>query len=530
MTLIWLYETTARDDADDVAIRQCTGEGYNHPSGPGFFEPRIEGDVAGIAVQRSVFSNQRFGGGEIGYSTIRFKNPDGGLDAWLDLGFGRDATLKLGEADGLYGDFTTVISARATQITPGTETYAIGWESRMRELDEPASPATFAGTNSGTTGLEGTADDIKGQRKPRASGRLINIRPVLLNSSTRIFGWNYDKDGNRAATHSIDKVRFRGAEWTLDGSAAGSTGGDFPDAATLAAYNPIQGYYVTCKAESLIKLGGSNNLSGGPVTIDVTIEPTFIERYAPMLLKAWIEDAGGTVNEDDFTAIASPFPFEAGYYVTGDETFRDVCDRLAASVMTVYLPDRLGVYRAYRLAAPSGTPVAEFQRFGLFSAAAQDDEDLIRCEPIETGWVPAKEVRVRYAPNWTPLQESDVADAVSLADREFLTTQYRTTDPVVSAAVAAKYGNAEVREFDTLLLSETDAEVIRDELLAFFGAMRREYQVTVSFGPGVAALVDIGAVIRLTQPLQGMANGKLAVVYGDRVRANTRTAELRVLV
>ncbi len=524
MGLIYLYETTGKDDsAATVPIRLSTGEGYAHPTAPGFFEPAIAAESSGIAVQRSVFANREFGAGDIQFGDVTAVN-DGRFDAWLDLGFGQPATLKLGEATAPYADFVTVVSARCADLQPGSQRFSLLWEGRLRELDELASPATFAGTNSGTTGLEGLPADLKGQRKPRACGVLKAIRPKLLNASLRIYGWNFDKDGNRAPTHSIDAVRFRGSEWTF--------GTDYATAALLAASTPTGGTYNTCKAESLVMMGGSAGLNGGPVTVDVTIEDAAAERYAANLLKAWLLDAGvalGDINAADLTALNAAAPYEAGFYVDGEITYREVCDRLAASIAAVYVPDRLGQYRIRRIAAPTGTPVARFQRFGLLTAAATNEGDLITCEPvIGEAWMPAKEVSVRYAPNWTVHSAADIADAVSDEDRAFLTEAWRTTDPATDAAIAAQYGNAETLTFDTLLASEADAEALRDVFAALFGTKRRFWQATVSFGPEFAALLEIGAEIRITQPLQGMANGKDFIIHGIRVRDNTRTAEIKI--
>jgi hypothetical protein len=522
--LIYLYETTGTDAAAaTVPVRLSTGAGYNQPTAPGYFEPAILAESSGIAVQRSVFAGQAFGAGDVELGDVSAAN-DGRFDALLDLGFGQAATLKLGDNRAPYESFATVVSARCRDVVPGSQRLAFLWEGRLRELDELASPATFAGTNSGTTGLEGLPGDLKGQRKPRACGVLKNISPKLLNASLRIFGWNFDKAGNRAPTHSIDAVRFRGSLWTF--------GTDFATAALLAASTPTGGTYNTCKAESLILMGGSASLNGGPVTVDVTIEATAAERYASRLIEKWLLDAGVSADDivaADLTDMDALAPYEAGYYVDGEVKYREVLDRLAQSIAAVYVPDRLGRYRLRRIAAPTDAPVARFKRFGLLSAAATDEGDLLACEPV-TGetWIPAREVTVRYAPSWTPLALSDIADAVSADDRAFLSEAWRTTDPAIDAAVTAQYGNAETRTFDTLLASEGDAEEMRDVFAALFGVKRRFWQATVTFGPAFAEILELGDTVRLTQPRQGMAAGKDFVIHGMRVRENTNTAELKL--
>ncbi|MGE4043310.1 MAG: hypothetical protein AB7F35_00550 [Acetobacteraceae bacterium] len=522
---VFLYETTGTDDAGDpVAIRLTSGQGYNHPSAPGFFEGRMlaaSDASAGLSVQRSVFDGGRFGGGDLAYGVVEAANPDGALDSWLDLGFGLDATLKLGEEEATYGSFTTVLKARASQVIVSDQALTFGWQSRMTELDLPACPATFAGTNSGTTGLEGTADDIKGNPKPWAMGVLKGITPVVLNGSTRILGWNFDTDGSRLPTDSIDAVKYQGALWTA--------GTDYPNAAALAASTASTGIYNTCLAESLILMGGSASLNG-KITLDVTIEATASARYAGSLWKACLLRAGvssGDISAADMTALNTAAPYQAGYYAQG-ENYREVADKLAASIAACYAPDRLGVYRIRQMTAPSGTPVASFKRLELDSVQGPDEGDLMQVVPIGSDWTPVKQVRVAYARNWTPLTPNEVASAVSADDQAFLTAAWRYTDPADDSDVATKYGNALTRDFETYLASEADAEAIRDVLLALFGAQRREYQATVSYGTAFAALLELGAVIRVTHPKYGMSAGVLAAIHGIRLRDTTEVAELKL--
>lgn len=524
MARIYLYETTADTGAGDVAIRMSSGA-YTHPSAPGVFDPRIVTERTGLSVQRSIFSGGEFGGGDTQYGVIEFANPDGGLDAWLNYAFGRDATLKIGDDAAPYEEFTTVVRAKAGRLEPSIDTFALGWKSRLDELDQPASPATFAGTNSGAVGLEGTEDDIKGQRKPRASGAPRNISPVLVNASLRIFAWNYDKDGNRVASASVDAVRFAGSEWTL--------GADHPDAASLQAAAPTQGIYDTCLAESLVMLGGSSPLNG-QVTADVTIEPAYGERYAASLGDWWLEDAGvapAETSADDIAALNIAAPHEIGIYVR-DETYRQILDQIFASIAAWYAPDAQSVYRFRQVTAPVDPAPVTFRRFGPGIAAGASEFDLISLAPIsdpsET-WLPAKEVALRYGRNWTPMTPLDVAAGVTDEEvRAFLTNEWRATDPAVDAGIAARYPDAKVRSFDTLLLEQADAEAIRDVIAGIFGAQRREYQATVKTDASLLGDIELGDTVAIVLARLLMGGGKLFNIHGSRLSSSTETAEVRL--
>lgn len=538
MTLAYLYETTAlADDGTVMPIRICSGPGYNDPSAPGYYEPCIKGaddTSSGVSVQRSVFDGGKFGSGELAYGVVNATYAPG-VAEWVDLGWGQPATLRLGDPSGPYSGFLPVLTAKAGTVTASDTTTSIGWASRMVELDQPACPATFAGTNSGTTGLEGTADDIKGNAKPWTCGVVLGLSPVLLNASTRIVGWNWKTDGSRAATTSVDALEFTGSPWTLYASAPGSSGGDYPTStallAALAGFSLTQGSYVTCLAESLAALGGNNALSGG-VTLNVTIEPTAAQRYCGALWAACLARAGVAPADIDPAALASlnaAAPWEAGYYASS-ESFRDVADLFAASAAACYVPNRLGVYGIWQMTAPAGTPVASFARLAPGVVANLTTGDLKQIASSSSGdeWTPVKQVSVGYARNWTVLGAGQVAAAVSDAVRAFLSAQYRYTAPAISAAVAAKYANAVTRQVETALVHESDAVALADILLGIFGAQRREYQATVEFGPAFAALIDLGATVRVTHPLYGMAAGRLAHVHAIRLRDSTQEADIKL--
>lgn len=521
---IYLFETTAviNGSGDTIPIRLSTGLGYAHPSAAGFYSGRIGASDNSVSVQRSIFESANFGGGSLGFGSVDVVATGGTIDAWLEYGFGREATLKLGDDAENISAFVTVLKARVGGLSPAQDKFSLAWEGRTKELEEPASPAVFAGTNSGSTGLEGLATDIKGQRKPRAAGVLKSISPVLVNSSQRIFAWHYDKAGNRAATHSVDSVRYRGAAWTF--------GVDHANAAALQAATPTQGVYDTCKAESLIKMGGSSALSGA-VTMDVTIEATASARYAGALMQAWLLDAGvdsGDIDAPSVTALNEAAPYEAGIYVR-DESYQEVLNALAASVAVCYAPDRLGVYRLHRVAAASGVPAVTARRFGVGGAAQVDDADIVSITPVTSVLsVPVKEVKVRYARNWTQMSDTDIADAVAAADRAALVEEWRTTDPHTDAGVATQYSNAKTMSFDCLLAHQADAEAMRSVFAGIFCHQMREWQVSLKINPQVAAALELGSVMQVVHPRFGMSGGKLFRVHGIRLRDRAGIADVRL--
>lgn len=532
MTDILLYETTADTGGGMESIRLSTGSGYNDPSAPGYFEGRIAGDLDSVFVEQGIFSGGAFGGGDINLGVLDVANADGQLDGWIDYAFGQDATLKFGSSDLTYLAMTTIISGKAGRLVPSLDKHRLGWRSRMLELDEPVQTGTFAGTNSGSTGFEGTENDIKGQRKPRSSGILANISPVLVNAPNRVYAWNYDKEGNRVATAEVSAVRFSGSGWTF--------GTDYATAALLAAASPTQGIYDTCLAESMMKMGGSSPLNG-PVTMDVVIEEAGSpdhQLFAANQAEFWLLDAGvdvGDISSADIAALNIVAPYPVGIY-TQDETYRDVLDLIMASIAGWYIPDRLGIYRLGQInpltGSPDAVPVATFKEFGPGVAAADDEYDLISIAPvIESGdqWLPAKEVRVRYRRNYTVMSQTDIAAGVTdLQERSDLATEWRTTSPAEDGAIASRWPDAQEIIHDTALYYEYHAEAVRDLIADIFSRRRREWQIEVPYDTTLAALLDIGAVMRLQFGRFGYGAGALAIIHGLRIRDISRTAELRI--
>lgn len=532
MALITLYETEAAiDEVPNLeAIRLCTGRGYNHPSGPGYFEPVITAASGGLKMRQSIFSDRRsFGFGDVEFGAVEAVNLERNLDHLIDYGYGRAASAKIGEEDADYSSFTTVMSGVANQILPEVKTLTLGWRERIDELDDELQQGTFAGTNSGTTGLEGTENDIKGRRKPYAGGRPQNLQPVLLNSSMRILGWRWDADGNRLPSASVDAVRVYGSDlWNLTS--------DYADAAALDAATVIQGEYATCLAESLIKLGGSDpkNLTGA-VSLDVTIEATLSDRYIGSQIEAILLAKGvpaGRINSADITAINAALPYEV-QVVVQDESARQALDELMKSGLICGWVDGSDQYRFAKIEPlDAQVPVATFKRLKLGETLPADAGDLIALKGVLTGNsdkdVPLHAVKVGYARNWLVQSAGSIADAVPADEAAQLLEEFRFTDEATDAGTLAKYPKAGSLEHQTLLIDEADAEAIRDDLLALLGEYRLTLEVQVKLDAELAAALSVGKIVKLQLPLFGMESGRLAQVMEYSLESIRSTATLKL--
>ena len=81
---------------------------------------------------------------------------------------------------------------------------------------------------------------------------------------------------------------------------------------------------------------------------------------------------------------------------------------------------------------------------------------------------------------------------------------------------------------ETALLQAADAQALANALGALLGVPRSLWQVTLP--AGTALLRDLGDVVRLTWPADGLRASALGQVVGESLRASEGTASLLVLV
>lgn len=347
-------------------------------------------------------------------------------------------------------------------------------------LDQPALPAVYAGTNALPDGVEGTADDIKGQRKPRVLGSVLNIAPVLVNSARLIYQLS-DQPCSVAAVY--------------DGGLPLTAGAAYASLADLQATAPAAGQYrVYSGAEgAFIRLGAA---AAKAVTADANGSETRAGRLAASLATA----AGLTLA--DIAALDS-VTAPVGLYLTGDVTALAAIGELLGSIGATASLDALGRLRLARLTAPA-VPLADIQPWQIkqLQLLGTDDAD---------GGLPVWRVKIGYARNVTPQQRDALAGSVTPARAAWLAEPQRYVEAVDSAVKAAWLQPPE-QQADTCLLTRADAEAEAARRLALYSG-RRLVQITVPMTPALAAL-DVGQTVRLFWPRYGLAGGKVLLLIG----------------
>ncbi len=518
MALVYLVELEGRDAAGVVTtFRYASGTGYNHPSAPGYYEPRV---INGLSIKRTVFaSGTTTGAVGVGAGTVDLANPDGGLDALIDYGFdGGKLYVYLIDPTQNYSTKVQIGRLTMEQADFGWSKVSIKVRDRLMELEsKKLQPNLFLGNNSLPNGLEGVAGDLKGKPKPRTFGKVLNISPPCVNTSRLIFQVN---DG---AVADIPAVYDRGAGLTK--------GADYTSQTDMETNAPAAGAYRVWPAGGYFRLG-SNPV--GQITADVLQGAAAANRTVAQILYAMATGPGGIptgdVSSSDVTALDAANSAVVGLYVDAESTVRAAMESICNSIGSWFGFDRLGVLRLKRFEAPSGSPVATLVRINFSSATTASAGDIISIERTGTNnpgrGVPAYRATLEYQPNYT-VQPSDLAGAVTQDRRNFLaleTRQVSSTD----ATIQLQHPLAPVMAFMTRIDDATAAQTESDRQLALYKVRRDLLETAVKVDETLAPLFDLGAIISVQIPRFGMGAGKLFSIIGIQFDAANNVANLEL--
>jgi hypothetical protein len=526
MSLMWIVEITAGIPGSPTlrTLRASSGPiGYNHPSAPGYYPPDV---VDAANIRRNIVApRMTFGPSEIGAGEIVLDNVDGRYDEWFDYGYGFNAYVYLVQPTTPYSQRTFVAAGKVEQPVGVNAQIVFRFRDRQAELDRLISPEYYLGTNSGTTGTEGKAQDIKGQNKIRIFGKPLNVTPDPLNANDRLYGYNHTKAGGMAPVASITQ-RLNGAPWDI--------GTDYGSLAALQAGSPVQGDYDTALTLGLERLGGSApGISGaGGITADIVESSTAATNRMPSVIQRLLLDAGIASGDIDVQLTGSSpslADWDVGLVIRG-ETYRAALEMLCSNSAIWYCPNRLGVYQVRKF-TPPGTPVAGFKKFNYPAVAASTDYAIKSLERIATSdngrGVPAWRITVNYAKLWTVQDKDALASSLSDETKEYYSREYRSVT-VTNSSIRDQFPEAVELTFDTVLNRQDDAQQLADELMVLYGAPRQMYKLKAQYTESVAAAIDLGDTVRVTHERFGLDNGKNFVITGMRYDAKAFDVELEI--
>ncbi len=502
MAQIYLAEITAYDPAlpGVVTLRYSSGQGYNHPSAPGFYDPRLKEPGQ---IQRSMFGNRTtLGAVETAIGELSLVNHDGALDALNGYGVdGRSLRLLIGDSAAAYSSFTVVFTGTAlsARCTEAEVQFLI--RDRLLELDKPLLTQTYAGTNILPAGVEGE-DDIAGRVKPRVYGVVKDIAPPIVNTARLIYQVS---DG---AIASLDAV--------YDNAIGLTAGAAYASQADMEATAPAAGTFRAWLAGGMFRLGAP---PVGQITADVTQGAASADRTAAQIIKAMALAAGisiGDIVAGDVTALDTANSATVGLWISDQRTARQAAEDISGSVGAWFGFDRLGRFRMARLDAPTGSPAATLKRLTPSVTAEADSVDLLALALV-TGndpdrGVPTYRVTLEYARCYTT-QPAALDGTISTARRAFLSLEYRKT-VAEDAAVKTTFLLSPEITIQTQLATAAAAQTEAARQLVMRKAKRDRLTVTLRMDAAIAALLDIGTVLRVTVPRWGLAGGKLFRVVG----------------
>jgi hypothetical protein len=495
---IYLAEIQAYDPGSSSVVtwRFSNGKGYDNAGV--FYEPRIEQPAT---LSRAMGGGSIGGKTNISYGEITLVNNDGALNALADDYFdGRTLTLKRGNPANAYGTFTTVLVATIESVAVERQIVSIRLRDNAVTLDTPFSSVKYAGTNVLPAGIEGTADDIKGQSKPRVFGRIALMQPKMVNTSKLIY------QVNNGAVDSIVNVYDAGAYLSR-----GAT--DYTSQADMEANAPASGTFRAWPAGGCFRLGSSPY---GTISACVVEKWDYTQSNASGIIQRILTELGYTSANwvaADFTALSQRNAGSLGVLVKDDENTSSLLTRICQSIGAWWGFDSLGRFRVARLDAPSGTAAATFTDIDIL--------DLERRPPdTQALW----QATVKSDMNYAVQSGTSLAGIVSDNRVNWLMLESRD-QKASNATVKSIRLLADDQTYDSLLNGISQAQAESNRRLTLFSTRRDTVTMTIP-DPYNYTSIDLGSVVSLQTSRLGYGAGKLFTVIGVNLDYQSNTFDL----
>ena len=496
--LIYLAEIQAYDPTTSSVITWRFSSGRGYDNGGVFYPPRIEQPAN---LKRSIGGSSVGGRTSMSYGELTLANLDGGINAIADDYFdGRTLTLKRGNPDMPYNTFTTILVATVESVAMERERASIRLRDKAITLDQPFSTVKYAGTNTNGAGIEGTADDIKDQSKPRIFGRIALMPPTMVNSSKLIY------QVNAGAVDNVINVFDAGAYLTR------ST--DYTSQADMEGNDPASGTWRAWPGGGCIRLG---SVPFGQVSVCVAEKWDYSQCTAAGLIQRILTEVGYTSANwlaSDFTTLNQKNAGSLGIVVSDGETTAALLDRICQSVGAWWGFDSLGRFRVARLDAPSGT-----------ASATLTDNQILELERQAADQLPVWQTVLKSDINYSKQDKKSLAGVVP-ANRANWFEQESRDQKVENASVKTQRLLAEDQTYDSLLngISVANAESARR--LTLFSTRRDTVNLTVANPSEYYSSIDLGSVISVQTSKLGYDAGRLMTVTGVSLDYQANTMDI----
>jgi hypothetical protein len=469
--MTWLLTIEARDPDNQSCVLRFSDGAYDAPDDT-LYLPRIQ--QPGL-YQAGLYAGEIVSVERSGFGETTLINADGGLDYLVDYAVdGRAVVLSLAAESGVI----EVLRGTAAGLTYQRNQVSLKLREPQALLQRPHPYKTYAGTNTLPDGIEGAADDIQGQPKPRVYGDVRNAQPVLVNTAKLIYQISSRDDC------TIDAVYDKGAALT-QGAAYSSLSNLQSSAPAAGEWRGYKGY---------VRLGDS---PAGTLTCDARTADAGIADVLTMLCDEVDQPCEASALED---------MGNVGLYVTDTSNTADLLDQLVA-VGAWWRIDAAGTLRAALLAVPNSAPTT-IQGYEIVSIDRKATGASADGLPI---W------RVTVRADRLETTQTDLAGAVDEVRRARLGRQYREAI-AERPDVLERHPLAGELVIDSTLRDLADAQVAA-EAIAELVSVRRD-RVTLE-GRVARHQLQIGAGVEVVTPRLGYADGRTMLVLGRQINART---------
>lgn len=424
---------------------------------------------------------------------------------------GKTITLKMYDTVSLT---TTILSVQKME-SPTFEwnRISIPLANEADKLDKPLQTKLYLGNNTLPAGVEGITE-LKDKPKPIALGRCTNISPVLVNTSKLIYQVSSEP------CEQIVSVMSNGA-YVSFGSVQGTLANllldtNAPNAGYYSWYSGAEGTFFRLAMES------------GDVTCTVWEKISPIFNSVSAIIQRVLTLAGYTSanwNAADFTYIDSLQGDSLGYFVSDTTTITDILNQLCQSISVWWGFDYTGIFRLFYFGDFTTTQLADikFNSSGNTQGITSLD---ISGASYNGKTAPVKEIKLNYDKNWTVQDKASIAGIIVTDYPDRATWLGQEFRKISSSVTVTGLTNAQIMEYETLLVSEFAAKAEVDRLLALTSTQKFFYNcVAVLTLNELKSLVPCG-IVKITLPRYDLAAGKTLMIISMEIDYEYLTANL----
>lgn len=474
-----------------ITLRYASGQGFDNDGT--FIEPRIETPAS---IRRDLSLSIIGGRASSSYGELTLVNVDGGLNSLADLYFdGRPFNLLYGDDDSSLATFDLVLTAIIETVAIERERISVRLRDRSYLLDKPFSTVKYAGTNALPNGIEGTADDIKDQPKPRIFGRIALMQPVLVNTSKLIY------QCNAGPVDAVINVFDSGAYLSR-------TANTYTSQSDMEANAPAQGAFKVWPAGGCFRLGSS---PVGTVSCSVAERWDYLDISAAGIIKRILQEKGFTSAdwaESDFDALNEKSAGPLGVIVNPEETTAALIERIAQTV---------GVWWGF-----DSTDRGDTQQEVPLMTLTEDEFIALERQP-ETS-PPLWQITLKSDVNHAVQDRKSLAGIVNDARAAWFESESRDQKATDTYTQTARL-LAEEQTVDSLFASISQAKAEADRRLLLLSDRRDTVTATLA-NPLDYPDIDLGSVLEIESESLGYTEPRRMMVIGIGSNFATNTLDL----